>query len=145
MRHEESFGVIPLSRASGEWAVFLIRHKHGRYWGFPKGHGEGSETAQESAMRELKEETNLEVIRFFLEEPFVESYSFVLTGRRIFKKVAYFVAEVGGEVRLQQEEIQDGIWLPLEEALERVTHREGKAILRKIERFLREDLHEGGL
>lgn len=96
-------------------------------------------------MRELKEETNLEVIRFFLEEPFVESYSFVLTGRRIFKKVAYFVAEVGGEVRLQQEEIQDGIWLPLEEALERVTHREGKAILRKIERFLREDLHEGGL
>ncbi len=137
MRHEESFGVIPLSRTDGEWKVFLIRHKHGRYWGFPKGHGEGSETPQESALRELKEETNLELVRLFLEEPFVESYSFILSGRRIFKKVSYFIAEVGGDVQLQQEEIQDGIWLPLPEALEKVTHREGKAILRKIDRLLK--------
>ena len=137
MRKDESFGVIPLVRAEGDWNVFLIQHAHGRYWGFPKGHAEPNESPQQAALRELKEETNLDHLRWLSPEPFVESYSFIFEGKRVFKKVFYFVAEVTGTVSLQPEEIQDGVWLPVSEARERLTHREGKAILAKVESFLK--------
>ncbi len=132
MEQEESFGVIPLSKKSGEWKVFLIQHKKGRYWGFPKGHAESGETAQQTAFRELKEETNLDVVRCLQEEPFVEQYQFSKKGLRVEKRVTYFVAEVGGLVRLQEEEIQGGIWVPFPEALTKVTHTEGRAILQQV-------------
>ena len=133
---EESFGVIPLSKARGRWEVFLIQHSRGRYWGFPKGHGEANETPEEAAFRELKEETNLDLVRYLQKEPLTEQYQFMKEGRRVFKKVTYFIAEVGGEVRLQQEEIQNGIWVPFPEALDKVTHSEGKSILAQVEKIL---------
>jgi bis(5'-nucleosidyl)-tetraphosphatase len=132
VRQDESFGVIPLSNQTGRWEVFLIQHKRGRYWGFPKGHSEGKESPQEAALRELKEETNLDVVRWLQPKPLMEQYQFLIEGKRVFKRVFYFVAEVSGTVKLQEAEIQDGIWLPLAEALEKVTHSEGKAILSQI-------------
>lgn len=132
MEWEASFGVIPLCRQEGKWSVFLIQHKKGRYWGFPKGHAEPNESQQESALRELKEETNLELVRFLQEEPIIEEYSFLLKGKRVYKRVLYFVAEVKGVVKLQKEEIQDGVWVPFPDALDTVTHPEGKAILAQV-------------
>lgn len=38
----------------------LVREKNG-FWGFPKGHMERGETEQETAGREIKEETALEM------------------------------------------------------------------------------------
>lgn len=136
MRQDESFGVIPLSKKNGGWEVFLIQHKGGRYWGFPKGHSEGKETPQEAAFRELKEETNLDVVACLQHKPLMEQYQFLIEGKRVFKRVFYFVAEVSGEVKLQEAEIQDGIWLPIAEALEKVTHSEGKAILSQVVKIL---------
>lgn len=136
MEKEESFGVIPLSKLHGVWSVFLIQHTKGRYWGFPKGHAEPDETPQEAAFRELKEETNLDFVRYLQTEPLTEQYQFMKEGRRVAKKVSYFVAEVEGEVILQQEEIQNGIWVPFPEVYEKVTHVEGKAILAQVEKIL---------
>jgi len=136
VRQDESFGVIPLSKERGRWEVFLIQHTRGRYWGFPKGHSEGEETPEEAAFRELKEETNLDVVRCLQSEPFMEQYQFLIDGKKVFKTVSYFVAEVTGEVKLQETEIQDGIWLPLAEALEKVTHSEGKTILSQVAKVL---------
>ena|SRR3989344_8659467 len=126
---EESYGVIPLSKEKGYWEVFLIQHKENGYWGFPKGHGELDEGAKEAAFRELKEETNLELDSLIQEEPLLEQYSFIKEKQRVFKTVYYFVATVKGEVRLQVQEIYDGKWLPLTEAHQQLTHKEGKAIL----------------
>lgn len=136
MEKEESFGVIPLRKRQGKWEVFLIQHSRGRYWGFPKGHAEGNESPEETALRELKEETNLEVIRFLQKESMNEQYQFMKGGRRVFKQVSYFIAEVGGEVKLQEAEIQNGIWVPFPEALEKVTHAEGKSILAEVVKIL---------
>lgn len=136
MRHEESFGVIPLSKERGQWEVFLIQHNRGHYWGFPKGHAEKGESPHEAAFRELKEETNLNFVRLVREDPFIEQYQFSAEGKKIFKRVFYFVAEVSGKIQLQAKEIQDGIWLPLPEALKRVTHSEGKSILSQVAQIL---------
>ena len=138
MKKDESFGVIPLSKERGHWEVFLIQHRGGRYWGFPKGHGEANETPFESAARELKEETHLDCVRLLKEEPLEESYWFRIEGKRVFKKVLYFIAEVSGEVQLQKTEINDGKWVPLPDAIDQVTHPEGKSILTEVNRFLSE-------
>jgi len=136
VQKDESFGVVPLSLRQGQWEVFLIQHQRGRYWGFPKGHAESGETPQETAFRELKEETNLELVRYLQTEPLLEQYTFMAEGRRIFKQVHYFIAIVEGTVKLQEKEIQNGIWLPFAEALEKVTHFEGKTILSQVEKIL---------
>jgi 8-oxo-dGTP pyrophosphatase MutT (NUDIX family) len=136
VQKDESFGVVPLSLRQGRWEVFLIQHQRGRYWGFPKGHAESGETPQETAFRELKEETNLELVRYLQTEPLLEQYTFMAEGRRIFKQVHYFIAIVEGTVKLQEKEIQNGIWLPFAEAIEKVTHFEGKTILSQVEKIL---------
>ena len=111
MRQDESFGIIPLRKDKGHWEVFLIQHRGARYWGFPKGHAEEGETPLEAAERELKEETNLECARMLQEEPLVENYQFLAEGKRVSKRVLYFIAEVKGTPILQQEELNDGIWI----------------------------------
>lgn len=136
MRQDESFGVIPLRKEKGHWEVFLIQHNRSGYWGFPKGHAEEGETAQEAAFRELKEETNLELVRLLEKEPLMEQYTFMMDGIRVFKRVFYFIAEVGGTIALQSQEIHDGRWIPLPDALNQVTHQEGRSILTQVEKIL---------
>lgn len=114
----------------------MIQHQKARYWGFPKGHAESGESPRETAARELKEETNLEIVSYLKEEPFSEQYRFKIEGRPVFKQVHYFAAEVSGEVKLQEKEIQNGIWVPFPEAVHKVTHQEGKAILLQVEKIL---------
>jgi 8-oxo-dGTP pyrophosphatase MutT (NUDIX family) len=137
MRREESFGIIPLSHKDGRWEVFLIQHRGGRYWGFPKGHAETDETPFQAASRELKEETNLDCVRLLWDKPLNEQYWFQIEGKRVFKKVTYFIAEVSGTVELQKAEINDGIWVPFPDAIEKVTHAEGKAILAEVVKLLK--------
>jgi len=128
--------VIPLSRSRGRWEVFLIQHNRNGYWGFPKGHAEEGETHLEAALRELKEETNLELAHLLKEEPLMEQYTFIVDRRRVFKRVFYFIAEVKGKVELQKQEIHDGKWLTISEALHQLTHQEGKDLLAKVENVL---------
>ena len=136
MRQDESFGVIPLSKKQGRWEVFLIQHNRSGYWGFPKGHAEDNETPEQAAFRELKEETNLELVHLLKKEPLMEQYTFIMEGERVFKRVSYFLAEVSGNIVLQSQEIHDGKWVPLSEALAQVTHQEGKSILAQVEKIL---------
>lgn len=136
MRQDESFGVIPLSKAKGRWEVFIIQHNRSGYWGFPKGHAEANETPEEAAFRELKEETNLELKNFLQAEPVAEQYTFMMDGKRVFKRVFYFIAEVEGTIELQKQEIHDGKWVPFPDVYNQVTHQEGKALLTQVEKLL---------
>jgi bis(5'-nucleosidyl)-tetraphosphatase len=132
MKYEESFGIIPVKKTSSLWEVFLIQHNKGHYWGFPKGHAEEGETPIEAAIRELKEETNLDVIDCLKKDPFIEQYQFTVKGERVLKRVSYFLAEVSGVVILQSMEIQNGLWVSLDQAIEKMTHTEGKSILTQV-------------
>lgn len=133
---EESFGIVPLVKKQGHWSVFLIQHRKAGYWGFPKGHAEPGELPQEAARRELKEETNLDIVRFLRQEPLLEKYRFFKAGKPIDKQVSYFIAEVTGKVKLQAHEISDGLWVSLSDATQKITHKEGKEILSSVIKIL---------
>lgn len=134
---EESFGIIPL-RQNKKWQVFLIQNKNGAHFGFPKGRKSLAEDPKKAAKRELKEETNLDVIKFLEDGEFEESYTFVRDGQKIKKTVKYFLALVKGDIKLQSEEISDGFWIDLEKAHDKVTFEESKKICLMVEKFIGE-------
>jgi bis(5'-nucleosidyl)-tetraphosphatase len=135
--HDESFGIIPLKKEEETWKVFLILHKGGKHWGFPKGHRDNAEESPlDAAKRELAEETGLQVVEFLRQVPFVEQYQFRTRKQFISKKVHYYPAIVSGEVCFQPEEIQDGKWMSFKDALATLTFREGKDICTNVMRLL---------
>ena len=139
MRRDYSFGIIPLRKQPNGWQVFLIKHKGG-HWGFPKGHAEKAETPRDAACRELQEETGLKVVAFLSTVPLQETFSFFWRGTKVEKTVTYFVATVAGDIALQQEEVQDGGWIALEKAHERLTFPEARSLCQQARELLS---HEG--
>jgi 8-oxo-dGTP pyrophosphatase MutT (NUDIX family) len=136
---EYSFGIIPLRRIGRQWEVFLIQHRGAGHWAFPKGHAEEGETSQETAQREMQEETGLRLVNWLPYPPLEETYRFNRHGKLVDKRVTYFIAEVTGEVCLQSQEIAAGRWLNLKEALDLITFTEGKRICQRLmELFTRE-------
>jgi bis(5'-nucleosidyl)-tetraphosphatase len=134
---EESFGIIPLRQENGTWQVLLILHQGGRHWAFPKGHGNPGETALESARRELKEETGLDIEELLQETSLTERYQFHRKREIVVKTVQYFPARVNGSLQLQAEEIRDAKWVPLKEAARHLTFKEAKEMCNKLVNLLK--------
>ncbi len=123
MKYEKSCGAIVLDGGK----ILVIQQAEG-HWGFPKGHVEAGETEVQTAIREIKEETNYDVE---VNENFryVETYS---PKEGVEKDVVFFVAKkVAGDMRPQEEEVQNILWLTYEETLERLTYENSKEILKK--------------
>lgn len=136
MREAASFGIIPVRRVNGGFELFLVCHRSGGWWGFPKGHAEEGESERAAAERELFEETRLTPVHYLASHPIVEEYRFVRYGETIKKRVTYFIAEVEGEAEIQAEELEGGEWLSLEEAAEVITYPEGVAVYDTVREIL---------
>lgn len=134
-KHEQSFGIIPLRQREGRWELLLILHGKG-HWAFPKGHRDRGEEPLQTAVRELREETGLEIARFVAAPPLSERYFFTWEGQKVDKSVEYYLAEVSGEVVLQVAEVSDYRWLPVKEAEGLVTYAEAKRLCREVEKYL---------
>lgn len=131
MKHDFSYGIIPVRIWRKQWQVLLVQH-HAGHWAFPKGHAEAGESSQQAAERELLEETGLKVKTYLSDQIFNENYVFRHQNVLIEKKVQYFLALVSGQVILQQEEIQAFQWLALEQALSTITFKEGQKLCRQV-------------
>lgn len=135
LKHEYSFGIIPLRQKEGKWEMLLIQHQAG-HWAFPKGHPEKGESSHASAERELFEETGLRVQRYLMQEGLKEHYFFMFNRQRISKTVEYFVAIVSGEVQIQEDEIKDFKWVEVAEAEKFITFKEGKKMCAQVRQLL---------
>ncbi len=134
---ESSYGVIPLQKTEkGNVQVLLIFHKGGKHWSFPKGRKDPGETDLETAVRELKEETGLEIDQYLSKVPYMESYTFYKFQEKVLKTVSYYPAFVKGTLKLQEEEILDARWIPIGEAIHHLTFKEAKAICQKVSELL---------
>jgi 8-oxo-dGTP pyrophosphatase MutT (NUDIX family) len=84
-------------------------------WTLPKGTPDPGETVEQTALREVVEETGLEV-RIIEPLPSIE-YAFVQDGTRIRKTVHYFLMEpTGGDLSRHDHEFERVRWVPFEEA-----------------------------
>ncbi len=136
MSHAEtSFGIIPFQKREGTWWVLLVL-QHAGHWSFPKGRGLPGEEPMEAARRELKEETNLEIDHYLVTFPITERYRFQREGEWIDKTVLLFSASVQGQVKCQEEEIEEARWVTLDRALELLSFEDAKVTLRAAIRHL---------
>lgn len=93
-----------------------------RVWALPKGHIDDGESAAETAMREVREETGVEgrLVEKLGDVRYVYTASWK-GGERIFKVVSFFLLRAGrgriGEIDEEMRiEVAEARWLPLEEA-----------------------------
>ena len=122
--NEKSCGCIIINNGR----VLLVQQKKGS-WGFPKGHVEFNETEIQTAIREVKEETNLDV-KIYNKRRYTEKY-FTYKGRM--KQVVYFVAkQTGGFEKKQDSEIKSMKWLNFEDAFQKITYPNTKKIFGKV-------------
>lgn len=136
MKTEISFGIIPLRINHSLWEVFLIQHRNGDHWGFPKGKPHLSENPKQTALRELEEETSLHCVSFLIETPLKEQYTFNRDGELIHKRVLYYLAKVEGSYHLQGDEVLDGKWCAIDAAAELITFVESRNILERAKKNL---------
>jgi len=91
------------------------RGRDGMTWTLPKGTPSPGETTEQTALREVAEETGLEV-RIVAPLPSIE-YVFVQDGSRIHKTVHYFLMEpTGGDLAHHDHEFEAVRWVPFSEA-----------------------------
>ena len=91
------------------------RERTGASWTLPKGTPNPDETIEETALREVAEETGLEV-RIVAPVGAI-NYFFTQDGERIHKTVHYFLMEAtGGSLEAHDHEFDDVRWIPLDEA-----------------------------
>jgi 8-oxo-dGTP pyrophosphatase MutT (NUDIX family) len=99
-------------------------------WGLPKGLVEPDESPEQTALREVREETGYKgSVRESIGDV---SYWFVWEGTRIRKTVHFFLMDdTGAEPGPRDAEMEDVAWFPLEEAADVAGFDSEKDIIRK--------------
>jgi 8-oxo-dGTP pyrophosphatase MutT (NUDIX family) len=114
-----SCGGVVLRETEGVLEICLgkrRRERDGASWTLPKGTPSNSETVEETAIREVEEETGLEV-RINAPVGAIE-YFFTQSGMRIHKTVHFFLMEaVGGNLDRHDHEFDEVRWVPIDEAM----------------------------
>ena len=114
-----SAGGLVIRAVGGQPEIVVGRRKRerdGYVWSLPKGTPEEGETREETALREVREESGLEVrILSYFD---AISYSFVRTGERIEKTVHYYIMEaIGGSFEQYDKEFDELRWVRMDEAV----------------------------
>lgn len=114
-----------------EHAVLIGRlDRHGRLlWSLPKGHIEDGETVEQTAVREVKEETGISAR--VLRPLGAIDYWFVAQQRRVHKTVHHFLLEAtGGELSDEDVEVTEVAWVPLAELETTLAYADERKLVR---------------
>lgn len=121
--YEKSCGAIVFNENTEK--ILLVKMHNGN-WGFPKGHIENNETREETAIREVHEETNVNIKII----PDFEREIKYIPNEKTIKKVTIFAGITQDEeVKIDTFEIEDFQWCTYEEALKLVTYKLQKDVL----------------
>jgi len=122
-RRAVSAGGIVFRRADEGIEIVIVGRTAERLWALPKGTPNPGETLEQTALREVREETGLDV-RILDTVGQVEYWYTAPDGQRIDKTVHYFLMEpIGGDTADHDHEFDRVEWRHVSEAERLLTHR----------------------
>ena len=138
--HRSAGGLVVLGSR-----ILLISTQAGRRWQLPKGHIEAGETPEQTAVREVREETGV-TGQVVAPLPGVE-YWFIERGqRRVHKRVDYFLLDYvsGDPANFDATEVSGADWFSWDEGIARLTfENERKVVLEAREISVNGGPHAG--
>jgi len=131
---EKSCGAVIYRENNDKYEFLIISHNSDGHWGFPKGHVEQGETEEETAVREVYEETGLQVE---LIKGFRSRIEYSLS-ESVMKEVIFFMSKAkSNEINIQLCEIKDYKWASFEEANRLLEYITNKKTLKEACDFLK--------
>lgn len=136
--YERSCGVILFRVKNAKPEYLLLLQSLSQTWSFPKGHAEAGETEEQTALRELKEETGIDAK---LMDGFREELSYWIAGGRL-KRVVLYLAEIDGGIIETSSEADNFIWADVNTARELLGNPDYHDILESAEKYIEKYLSE---
>lgn len=125
-----SAGGVVFRHVSGLLEFIICGRADTGTWGLPKGTPSAGESIDQTALREAREETGLDVIVI---APLTSiEYWFVARRTRFRKTVHFYLMEaVGGDVSRHDHEYDHVVWVTSDEAVARLTYENEKQVARQ--------------
>jgi len=133
MIFEKSCGAVIYRIKDDNLEFLTISHRSDGHWGFPKGHVEKGENEEETAVREVYEETGLQVN---LIDGFRETVAYS-PKEGIMKEVIFFLAKAQEQsVQIQLDEVKDYKWANFQYTKQMISYESSKDVLEKAYEFI---------
>ncbi|MFE6610134.1 MULTISPECIES: NUDIX hydrolase [Amycolatopsis] len=138
---ETSAGGLVVDAERANAALIGRLDRHGRLlWSLPKGHIEDGETVEQTAVREVKEETGISAQ--VLQPLGTIDYWFVAERRRVHKTVHHFILEsTGGELSDEDVEVTEVAWVPLADLETKLAYSDERKLVRKAKELFAQQQH----
>lgn len=128
--------VYRVREGTPEVVLVLVLRKDERRWVLPKGLVAEGESLEETARREVREETGIEAA-VEGDLPPVDSWYCWPPGQRwnrVHKTVHYFLMRFeSGDTALHDQEVEDARWFPLAEAIAAVAYASDRQLLQEVQ------------
>jgi bis(5'-nucleosidyl)-tetraphosphatase len=132
--NERSAGAVIVNESKGRRRYLLLLNA-GR-WDFPKGNVEKGETDEQTAVREVQEETGLKAIALVPGFMQIIEYFYRRGKRTIHKEVVFFLAKSKEDEVTISHEHQGYGWFSYEDSLVRASHKNSRRVLEEAEKFI---------
>ena len=138
MKFEFSAGGVVFKKEHGKTLVLLSKHSGHHGWVFPKGiigDTQKEESKEDTAVREVKEETGIDAEIKSALEPVTYWYDW--EGKKVKKTVYYFVmTHLGGDITDHDDEMEEVEWLMPEDVESRLTYPSDKKVWQEAKQYL---------
>ena len=140
MKYQTSAGGVILKKIQGAWKTALLLREEGKVWALPKGLIEKKETREETALREVAEETGLTGKILASLGTVQYNYYSKWDDTKYHKTVHFFlIRATGGSVKNHDFESIDVRWFPLPEAKKKLTFPAEKKVVEKATKMIHKE------
>lgn len=129
---EYTAGGVVFRHAGEGIEILMIQDPKGR-WTIPKGHVEKGESLEQTAVREVQEETGLVHLKIRAKLDKIHFF-YRLNGKLIFMTTHVYLMEAGGDSSNLKPENSEGVadakWFPKDEALKLIEYKDTEKLFR---------------
>ena len=132
MKKEKSCGAVVIKEENNVTLALVIK-QHDNCWSFPKGHVEEGETEVETAIREIKEETNIDVE---IDTSFREEITYS-PKEGVLKDVVFFIGKpLSDNIIIDPKEVLECKWENIYNLENLFVYEDPKILAKKVIKYL---------